>query len=61
MSEPLHEGQEVAWLVFLDRFEQVIYPLLFEKRGYSRGEALIIWTLQQQTESIEELKEEMRS
>lgn len=60
MSEPLHESAEVSWLTFLDRFDRVIWPVLFARRGYTKGEALIAWSISRLEESITELKEEVR-
>lgn len=60
MSEPLHESAEVSWLSFLDRFDSVMWPTLFAGRGYTKGEALIAWSISRLEETLEELKEEVR-
>ncbi len=60
MTEPLDEAAEVSWLLHLDRFEQHIYPAIFEKRGYSKGEALIVWGLSKVETSVDELSERIQ-
>lgn len=57
MSEPLEEEVEESWLVFLNRFEQEIYPTLFEPRGYTKPDAMIVWTLSRMETTLDEIKE----
>lgn len=45
MPEPLSEDVEESWLVFLNRFDAEIYPTLFAPRGYTKGEALLAWSI----------------
>lgn len=55
MSEPLDEEAEVSWLTYLNRFEQEIYPTLFAQRGYTKAEALLVWSLHGIESSIDTL------
>lgn len=57
MSEPLHEEVEQSWIEFLNRFDAEIYPTLFEKRGFTKGEAMIIWNLSKIEAQLDEVLE----
>ena len=59
MSEPLQEATEQAWLVYLNRFDEYIYPTLFAPRGFTRDTALIVWQLAQIEMSIDEVNERL--
>lgn len=58
MSEALYEDTEVNWRVFLDRFDTEIYPVLFQERGYTKGEALIAWSIGRLEEIVDRLAQE---
>ncbi len=51
-GEALDEGIEELWITFLNRFDTVIYTTLFAPRGYTKGEALIAYRLEQLEERI---------
>lgn len=50
----LDEATEISWTVFLRDFEEQVWPI-FEKRGYSRDTALMIWKLNIMENEIENL------
>lgn len=53
MSEPLEEGAEESWITHLNRFDTEIYPVLFQARGYTKAEALMIWQLSRIESSVD--------
>lgn len=55
MSEPMHEGTEEYWIEQLNRFDTEIYPLLFQARGYSKGEAYTLWMLASLCTAVDDL------
>jgi hypothetical protein len=57
MSEPIEESVEVSFIEWLNRFEEHIWPL-FKDRGYSKGDALIMWHLNRVENRIEDLMAE---
>ena len=62
MSEPLNERTEEFWITHLNRFDSEIWPL-FESRGYTKGEAHILWILvglQESTDDVERAVRELR-
>ena len=58
MSDPLHEETEQEWIVALNRFDTEVWPL-FEGRGYTKGEAHMIWRLTGVQAELETLNEKM--
>lgn len=58
MPEPLEEEAETSWMVYLDRFDKEIYPVLFKPRGYTKGEAAIIWSLGKLENRVDALVEQ---
>lgn len=44
MSEPLREENEEVWIEDLNRFDEHIWPL-FKDRGYTKGEAHLLYRL----------------
>jgi hypothetical protein len=60
MSEPLFEETEIAWQETLNRFDEHIWPM-FRDRGYTKGEAHILWALGQLAVDLHEVNEKMES
>lgn len=58
MPEPLDEVVEESWIEFLNRFDVEIYPL-FEGRGVSKADAMIIWSLARLESEIEDIKQSL--
>ena len=56
MSEPLDEAVEESFIEALNRFDVHIWPL-FEARGYTKGEALIVWHLNRLENEVDNLRE----
>jgi len=50
----LDEESEISWTVFLTDFEEQVWPI-FQKRGYSKDTALMIWKLNIMENEIENL------
>lgn len=59
MPEPLDEHTEETWLAYLNKFEQEIYPALFEPRGYTKNEALMFWSMNTLTNDIGKLLDKL--
>ena len=55
MSEPLDEVVEVSWLEFFNRFDQHIYPAIFEPRHIPRETALLLWEISNLRNEVTEL------
>lgn len=60
-SVPLDEDVEQSWLHYNDKFDREIYPLLFESRGYTKGEANIIWMLSKLENAVLALNNRLES
>lgn len=56
-DDSITEECEHSWNAYLKRFDTVIYPTLFEKRGYTKGEANIIWMLSRLCSEVAEVHE----
>lgn len=54
-NEPINENVEVSWRIDVNRFKNVIYPLVFADSGLTIGEAYIAWTVGQMAETISAL------
>lgn len=52
------EVDEVYWREFLTQFEEQIYPI-FKNKGYSLGEALIVWQLNKAFNTLDHIEEHL--
>jgi hypothetical protein len=59
VSEPIEERTEEAWFTFLNRFDEHIYPVLFEPRGYTKAEALLVWSTSQVEATLDMIVERL--
>ena len=55
MAEPLSEETEVSWIEFMNKFNEHIYPTCFEPYGISRDAALMAWTFNMYSNSLDTL------
>lgn len=55
-SEPLHEQVETSWLIHMKRFNEEIYPILFEPFGLTKAEAHIVWEISNLRNEVEQVK-----
>ena len=55
MIEPLSHDTITSWNEFFDRFDQVIYPTIFEPRRISKSDALHFWSNNLLRTDIEEM------
>lgn len=60
-NDPLNEDVEVSWRIWLDRFDKVIYPILFRDRGISKDTALLVWQNSKIQDEIENLGNKLDS
>jgi hypothetical protein len=58
MAEPLHEEEEESYIEALNRFEEHVWPL-FEGRGITKGEAVLVWQLNRLANSVDDLAAEL--
>lgn len=54
------EDQEESWIRALNHFDSEVWPHLFKDRGYTKGEAMIIWRLCSLDEAVEALRNDMK-
>lgn len=52
---PLSTSARTSWQRTLIRFEEVVYPQVFEKRGISKETAMILWWMADVKSEIEQL------
>ena len=57
MAEPMDEAVETSWLEWLNRYDSEIWPALFEPRGISRADGMILWSLNMLRTTVCELKD----
>lgn len=58
--EPLLEQTEVHWQNFMRRFDEVVYPQLFEPRGIDKNTALLSWQLSYHMDELLEIKQAIK-
>ena len=68
MLRPMnHNDEQIVWAEqteielnnFLNEFEATVWPL-FEKRGYTRGDALSYWLMSFQANRLQDIISELR-
>ena len=58
--DPIGEAVEIAWLSFLRRFDEAVYPQLYANRGISKDAALVSWQLSFMQGELEKLSERVQ-